>query len=89
MPTRSPAWPSSTPSTRPRGDVLVAEVGGEVWAAISLDDRHAIADPFRPTGELVALLLERARQLRRAERGRLHRLPRVSPATGYDRAAMS
>ena len=40
----------------PRGVVLVAEVGGAVWAAISLDDHHAIADPFRPTGELVALL---------------------------------
>jgi hypothetical protein len=73
----------------PRGVVLLAEVGGEVWAAISLDDHHAIADPFRPTGELVALLIERARQLRRSERGRLQRLPRVWPAAGYDRAAMS
>ena len=63
-------------SRAPRGVVLVAEVGGAVWAAISLDDHHAIADPFRPTGELVALLLERARQLRRSERGRLHGLPR-------------
>lgn len=73
----------------PRGVVLLAEVGGEVWAAISLDDHHAIADPFRPTGELVALLVERARQLRRSERGRLHGLPRVWPAADYDRAAMS
>ena len=31
----------------PRGPVLVAEVGGELWAAMSLDDRHAVADPFR------------------------------------------
>lgn len=37
----------------PRGDVLVAEVGGEVWAAVSLEDHHAVADPFRPTGERV------------------------------------
>jgi len=73
----------------PRGIVLVAEVGGEVWAAISLDDpRVAIADPFRPTGELVALLTERARQLRRSQRER-RRLPRVWPETGWDRAAMS
>jgi len=71
----------------PRGVVVVAEVGGELWAAISLDDHHAIADPFRPTGELVALLHQRARQLRRQDRGRLHGLPRVWPAAGYDRAA--
>jgi hypothetical protein len=73
----------------PRGVVLVAEVGGELWAAISLDDMHAVADPFRPTGELVALLVARARQLRRTENGRLQGLPRVWPETGYDRAALS
>ena len=70
----------------PRGIVLVAEVGGELWAALSVDDGHAVADPFRPTGELVALLLERARQLRRAQRGRMDRLPRVWPRAGYDHA---
>jgi hypothetical protein len=73
----------------PRGVVLVAEVGGELWAAISLDDNTAVADPFRPTGELVALLLARARQLRRTESGRLQALPHVWPETGYDRAALS
>ena len=73
----------------PRGVVLVAEVAGELWAAISVDDQHAIADPFRPTGELVALLVQRARQLRRSERGRRNGLPQVWPGTGYDRAAMS
>ena len=73
----------------PSGVVLVAEVGGELWAAISLDDHHAVADPFRPTGELVALLVERARQLRRSKRDRLHRLPRVWPEAGYDRAALN
>ena len=73
----------------PRGVVLVAEVGGELRAAISIDDSQAIADPFRPTGELVALLVERARQLRRSRRGRRLGLPRVWPETGYDRAAFS
>ena len=76
-------------SRAPRGVVLVAEVGGELWAAVSLDDMHAVADPFRPTGELVALLVARARQLRRSENGRLQALPRVWPETGYDRAALS
>jgi hypothetical protein len=73
----------------PRGVVLVAEVGGELWAAISVDDSHAVADPFRATGELVALLVERAHQLRRRQRGRTQLLPRVWPRTGYDRAALS
>jgi len=73
----------------PRGAVLVAEVGGELWAALSLDDQHAVADPFRPTGELVALLVERARQIRRAARdARTEPLPSaVWPKAGYDHAA--
>ena len=72
-----PARPSDAPalfrlaaldSARvPRGRVLLAVVGGEPWAAVSMDDYHAVADPFRPTGELVLLLVERARQVRRAE----------------------
>jgi hypothetical protein len=49
---------------QPRGDVLVAEVDGSLWAAVSLEDRHAVADPFRPSGELVPLLRERAHQIR-------------------------
>jgi hypothetical protein len=73
----------------PRGVVLVGEIGGEIWAAISIDDLHAIADPFRPTGELVALLLARARQVRRTERDRLGALPRVWPERGYENPALS
>jgi hypothetical protein len=57
-------------AARPAGDVLVAEVDGSLWAAVSLEDRQAVADPFRPSGELVPLLRERALQLRpRARRG--------------------
>lgn len=55
-------------SIAPSGIVLVAEVGGRIWAAHSLDDGHGIADPFRPTGELSFLLAERARQLTAAAR---------------------
>jgi hypothetical protein len=36
-------------SRRLRGDVLVAEVDGELWAALDLSDGRVIADPFRPT----------------------------------------
>ena len=50
-------------SHSPEGVVIVAEVGGRLWAARSLDDGHAIADPFRPSGELSFLLAERARQV--------------------------
>ena len=50
-------------SYAPHGVVLVAEVGGRLWAALSLEDGHAIADPFRPSGELSFLLAERARQI--------------------------
>ena len=65
----------------PRGVVLVAEVRDELVAAVSLDDGHAVADPFRPTADLLLHMLERANSLRRAQRGSMERLPRVWPAT--------
>jgi hypothetical protein len=49
----------------PDGPLLVAEAGGEVLAALPLHGGEPIADPFRPTAALVALLELRARQLRR------------------------
>jgi hypothetical protein len=56
-------------SSRPlRQPALVAEVGGELWAAVSLSDQRVVADPFRPSGALVPVLVERARQLRRDDR---------------------
>src|SRR3954453_15072414 len=55
-------------SRPPHGGGLGAEGGGRIWAAPSLEDGHAIADPFRPTGELSFLLAERARQLSDAAR---------------------
>lgn len=46
------------------GRVLVAEIGGELWAAVSLaGEPRVIADPFHHTAELVALLRERADRL--------------------------
>jgi hypothetical protein len=67
-------------SRAPRGVVLVAEVEGELWAAVSVDDGHAVADPFRPTGELVHRMMATARRVRRTERERSASLPRVWPA---------
>jgi hypothetical protein len=56
-------------SRAPRGDVIVADVGGELWAAVSVDDGHAVATPFRPSGELTWRLMERARELSRGSHG--------------------
>jgi hypothetical protein len=50
----------------PAGPLLVAEVAGELWAAVALDGPGELGDPFRPTAALVLLLRERARQLTRA-----------------------
>jgi hypothetical protein len=47
----------------PAGELLLAVVDGELRAALPLDGDDAIADPFEPTAELVALLRARARQL--------------------------
>jgi hypothetical protein len=61
-------------SSRPlREPVLVAEVGDELWAAVSMADSSVVSDPFRPSGELAFLLVERARQTWRAEQRRTRR----------------
>jgi hypothetical protein len=41
---------------------LLAEVGGEVRAALSLSDGVVVADPFHPTAALAVLLRTYARQ---------------------------
>jgi hypothetical protein len=61
----------------PAGEVLVAESGGEIRAAIEVDGSRAVADPFRPTAELVDLLRTRAAQIRRARHRRLRILART------------
>ena len=49
-------------SARPlAGPAMVAEVDGKLLAAISIGTGAVIADPFRPTAELVDLLRVRAR----------------------------
>jgi hypothetical protein len=65
----------------PTGETLVAEVGDELWAAVEIDSGVAIADPFRPSGDLVELLHFRVARMRRElakpER-RLRLLPRAA-----------
>jgi hypothetical protein len=57
----------STPVVPPR-PLLLAEVGGELRAALSLRDGSRIADPFFPTAELLLLLRTHAE-------GQTHRSP--------------
>jgi hypothetical protein len=47
----------------PSGGSILAIVGGELRAALSLGGREAVADPFWPTTELVELLRVRAAAL--------------------------
>jgi hypothetical protein len=54
----------------PRQPTLLAEVAGELHAAISLADGRVVADPFHPTAMLVDLLRTRAEQLRRVDPSR-------------------
>ena len=59
----------------PDGDLLLAEVDGTLVAAIRVNDGQAIADPFAPTADLVAMLRAHARRLSRVTRGRRRRGP--------------
>jgi hypothetical protein len=52
-------------SSVPGGPLLVAELEGELVAALSLESGHAIADPFQRTIEAVDLLRLRASQVAR------------------------
>ncbi|MGZ4170014.1 MAG: hypothetical protein ACXVRN_01490 [Solirubrobacteraceae bacterium] len=54
----------------PPAPVLVAEVDGTLSAALSLHDGSAIADPFRPTAQVVALLRAHAAAVPPAPRRR-------------------
>lgn len=47
----------------PSGRLLVAEVGGTIEAAMPMDGSETVADPFRPTQDLVDLLELRAAQI--------------------------
>src|SRR3954452_13013819 len=51
------------------GEMLLAEMAGELRAAVPIAGGRAIADPFFPTASLVSLLTVRAAQVRRAEAG--------------------
>jgi hypothetical protein len=71
----------------PAMPLLLAEVDGDLRAALSLRDSSVVADPFHRTVEIVELLRTHAESLRRAQaaawrsrRLRGFALPRALPA---------
>src|SRR5689334_9683623 len=78
---RLAALDSASPLT---GDVLVAESDGIPVAAVAVATGDAIADPFVPSAETVAVLRMRARQLGAptASRKTLLRFARLRAASG-------
>src|SRR5437763_10588970 len=54
---RLAALDSSKPPAQP---ILLAEVDGQLLAALALSDRAVVADPFHPTADLIDLLRARA-----------------------------
>jgi hypothetical protein len=57
--------------------MLVAEIDGELRAALPLDGGRAIADPFHQTAEIVDMLAQRALQLAPPARHRIFRRRRL------------
>ena len=66
-------------SDPPRGDTLVAEVARELWAAVEIESGSAVADPFRPSADLVELLRFRAERMRAERSGPRRRLAFLLP----------
>ena len=67
---RLAALDSSAPPAHP---VLLAEVDGQLRAAIALTGGAVVADPFHPTADLIDLLRARTRQLEAARIRRFRR----------------
>ena len=74
----SPTWPRWTAPLHRRERCCWRRWASELWAAIEVDSGAAIADPFRPSGDVVELLRFRAE---RARGEAAHGAPqRVAPA---------
>jgi hypothetical protein len=65
----------------PPSPILMAEVGGQMRAAISLRDGSTIADPFQRTAPVRDLLAARAEHLRTDQPTRARRVRRVLVGT--------
>ena len=58
----------------PGGELLVAEVNGQLRAAFGIKRREFVADPFHPSAGLVELLAARAASVREASLTRRERV---------------
>jgi hypothetical protein len=67
----------------PRSPLLVAEVDGEIRAALSLDDGRSVADPFHSSLDLVDLLRARADAAERSPRRSWLPLSLRKPRSAY------
>ena len=65
------------------GEVIVAEVDGELWAAIDLTSGRRISDPFRHAAEARALLDLRASMLGRSPVGKPGRARALARAMSF------
>jgi hypothetical protein len=77
----------------PAGNFLIAEVDGMGWAAVAIESGEVLADPFRPTADLVQMLQLRATRIREVEdpvaRGGLSKVTRLLPGSRRRAAAES
>jgi hypothetical protein len=64
-------------SRPPAGTIILAEDGGEIVAALAAEDGAIIANPFRATAPIVAMLRLRAEQLNPRTRRTLPALRRL------------
>ena len=48
------------------GPAVIAEIGGEPWAAVEVGSGRTVADPFRPSAAIAALARAHAQTLRHA-----------------------
>ena len=77
-------WRLATLDSQPlsAGPHLVAEVDGQLWAAVSIaGDRSVIADPFHHTAALVRMLQDQAAALTRPRAVRP--MPQSAPIVAY------
>jgi hypothetical protein len=70
----------------PAGPFLVAELSGEIVAAVSLATGTVVADPFRPTSDAVAMLRLRAAQVSGATELDLLRIVRSGRSAAGDQS---
>ena len=57
------AAPDDSRAIERLAQLLVADVDGELWAAVELGCGTVVADPFRPSGDVAEFLLRRFERL--------------------------